>query len=323
MRLERVIRMAEEINSGRFPSVEHFCREFEVKERTVHEDIRYLRENMGLKVMFNRFRGGYYNAEPKSGLPEFELTNGEVFALTLGKEMLSQYTGTSFEPILRSAIEKICRRMPERVKVNVDDIKCMVKFNPGAVIPVDRKMFLDLNRACEKNLQVDIVYYGARRGETTERRIDPYRLLENRSTWYLIGYCHLRKDLRMFALHRIKDWNLTDDRFRPPEDLDVDKWIKSAFQLEHGDPEQRVRVRFQPLAARYISERKWHDSQTLEQHKDGGCTLEFSTQNLEEVKRWVLTYGAEAEVLEPAALRDMVRQELQEAAARYNCRLLA
>lgn len=318
MRLERVISMAEEINAGRYPSVEQFCREFEVQKRTVHEDIRYLRENMGLKIIYCRFREGYYNADSKQRLPEFNLTDGEVFALTLGKEMLSQYMGTSFEPVLRGAIEKICNRLPDKVKVDVDDIKCMVKFNPGAIIPVERKMFLDLNRACEKNLPVNVIYFGARKGEVTERRIDPYRILEDRSTWYVVAYCHLRKDMRMFALHRIRDWKLCDERFRPREDLDIDKWLRSAFQLEHGDAEQTVTVRFQPLAARYICERNWHHSQKLDKHKDGTCTLEFKTQNLDEVKRWVLTYGSEAEVLEPQALRDMVREEHQQAVARYN-----
>jgi predicted DNA-binding transcriptional regulator YafY len=310
--------MAEEINKGRYPNVDHFCREFEVKERTVHEDIRYLREDMGLKIVYDKFRGGYYNADPKQRLPEFNLTDGEIFALTLGKEMLSHYTGTSFEPVLRGAIGKICNRLPDRVKIDANDIKCMVKFNPGAVVPVHRKMFLDLNRACEKNLPVDIVYFGARKGETTQRRVDPYRLLENRATWYLVAYCHLRNDMRLFALHRIRDWSLRDERFRPREDIDIDQWLMSAFQLEHGDPEQRVRILFQPLAARYIRERTWHPSQKIEERKDGSCYLEFQTRNLDEAKRWVLTYGADAKVEEPAALMELVRNELRRAAANYN-----
>lgn len=317
MRFERVSRMIHEINRGRYPSTEHFCEEFEIKPRTVAEDIRFLREEMQLPIMFDRFKGGYYNSNPKMALPQFNLTDGEVFALTLGKEMLSQYTGTSFEAILRGAIEKIMERLPDKVKVDLEDIQCMVKFNPGAVIPISRKMFLDLNRACEKNIPIEIVYYTASSGETKSRRIDPYRLLEAKSTWYVIGYCHLRKGLRMFALHRIQDWKLLDERFHIPEDLDIDKWIGSAFELEHGDPEQTVKVHFRLPAARYICERKWHSSQQLEQHEDGSCTLEFRSQNLDEAKRWVLIYGADAEVLEPQGLREMVRNELQSAVARY------
>ena len=318
MRLERVIRMAEEINKGRYPTVQRFCDEFEVQERTVYEDVRYLKERMGMKIVYDRFRRGYYNADPRARLPEFELTEGEVFALTLGKEILAQYTGTAFEPVLRTAIEKIWKRLPDRVKIDVDDIRCMVKFNPGAVVPLDRKLFMNLNRACEKNIPVDIGYLGARRGELTGRRIDPYLLLEHRSTWYVVAYCRLRKAIRTFALHRIQEWNLCDERFHPQEGFDVNEWAQSGFLIEHGDPEQTVKIRFRPLAARYIVERRWHKSQKLHRHEDGSCTLELLTHNLDELKRWLLTYGPDAEVLEPPALRDMVREALQEAIACYN-----
>ncbi len=318
MRFERVARMIEEINKGRYPNVEHFCREFEIAPRTALGDIRYLKENMQQEILYDKYRGGYYNKNPKKELPQFNLTHGEVFALTLGKEMLSQYTGTSFEPLLRSAIEKICERLPQNVNVNIDDIKCMVKFHSNSVIPISKKLFLDINRACEKSLPVSIVYFGAKRGDTTERTIHPYRIIENRSTWYVVGHCRLRNDLRMFALHRIKSYKLIDERFRMPETLDIDKWLESAFQLEHGDPEQTVKVRFQPLSARYIRERSWHPSQQLEEHPDGACTLEFKSQNIEEAKRWVLTYGADAEVLEPIELRKLVADELHRAASQYN-----
>lgn len=317
-RLERLVMMADEINKGRNPTVEHFCREFEVQERTVYDDIRALKEMLGLNIAYDRFRGGYVNRNPAKTLPEFNLTDGEVFALTLGKEMLSQYTGTSFEPILQNAIEKICERLPNSVKVDPTDVLCMVKFNPGGIIPISRKMFLDLNRACENHSSVDISYYGAKKGEVSQRTIDPYRLLENRGTWYVVAYCHTQKDLRIFALHRIEKLTLLDEHFHHAENIDMDKWIESAFLLEHGDIEQTVKIHFQPLAARYIRERQWHHSQKLHEYKDGSCTLEFVTQSLDEVKRWVLIYGAEAEVLEPLILRDIVHNELKTAITQYD-----
>lgn len=316
-KLERLVVIEEEIRRGRFPTVEKLCQMFEVKERTIYDDIRQLRENMGLDIQFCRFRGGYYNRNPKKSLPVFDLSDGEVFALTMGKEMLSQYTGTAFETILRSAIEKISERLPDKVKVDLEDIRSMVKFRPGAIVPISRKMFLDLNRACEKNIPVDLVYLAASTGQISERTLFPYRLLENRGTWYVIGWCRLRNDLRMFALHRIKSYNLTDERFTPCEDLDIDAWVESAFQLEHGDEKQRVAIRFDPPSARYVRERTWHPSQELTEHEDGSCTLAFDTESLDEVKRWVLMYGAEAQVLLPEALAQMVKAEFDAALRKY------
>ncbi len=309
-RLERLVAMEDEINRGRYPSVERFCEMFEVKPRTVHEDIRCLKENMGLEVTFDRFRNGYFNANPKKQLPQFQLTDGEVFALTLGKEMLSEYTGTSFEPILRAALEKIYERLPNWVAVDLSDLKSMVRFQTGPVIGISRKTFLDLNGACEKHLPASLDYYSPKSDEVTQRVVEPQRLIENRGTWYLAAYCRMRQALRLFALHRIRSYKLLDNKFTPRSDEEIDKWLDAAFMLEHGDREYRVKIRFDAQAARYVSERTWHPTQELQTHDDGSCTLNLTTQSLDEMKRWVLTYGAQAEVVEPTELREMIAIEV-------------
>src|SRR5207253_7169267 len=140
--------------------------------------------------------------------------------------------------------------------------------------------------------------------------IDPYRLVESRGAWYVVAYCHLRKDLRLFALHRIAFYKLQNEPYEPTVSAEqIDTWVSSAFVLEHGDPEQEVTIKFDPVATRYIRERKWHASQKRTEHDDGSCTLSFKTHRLDEAKRWVLEYGASAEVLEPPELRAMLAEE--------------
>ncbi len=316
-RLERIMIMDGEIRKGYFPNVQKFCEMFEVKKRTVLEDIKVMKEGLGLEIAYDRFHAGYYNANPKKELPSFQLTEGEIFALTLGKEMLSQYTGTSFEPILRSALDKIRERLPDRIDVDLDDVRSLIRFNAGPVIPISRKLFLELNQSCEKTKSVQLEYYSASKDETTARKVDPYRLLEYRSTWYLVAYCHLRKDMRLFAIHRIKEYTLTEDKFAARDTAEIDRWLDSAFQLEHGNAEYRVKIRFAPAAARYVRERQWHHTQELTDCQDGGCVLSFTTQSLEEAKRWVLTYGSEAEVLEPPEFRTIMETEIRAAARLY------
>lgn len=318
LRLERLILLSEEFNRERYPDVQSLCQKYEIQPRTFYEDLRFIREFLGLDIKFQKSRGGYYNADPSKRLPSFELSQGEVFALTLGKEMLSQYVGTSFEPILRSAIEKIINRLPDRVKVNIDDIKCAVKFEPGAVIPVEKRALFELNRACEMQIQVEINYHSAHKDETSQRVIEPYMLLEYGGAWYVVAWCQMRKDMRYFALHRIEDFFLMEDfRFTPRAGFDVNAWVEKAFQMEHTGEEHRVKVHFNPHAARYIRERHWHDSQKLTEHEDRSCTLEFVTQSLDETKRWVLTYGSDAHVLEPPELQEMLLKEHSQAAEKY------
>lgn len=316
-RLERVCRIDAEIRRGTYPSVKKLCDMFEVQERTLYDDIRFLRDRMGLDIEFDRSKAGYFNKSPEKTLPSFELTNAEVFALTIGKDMLSAYTGTSFEPILKSALEKIYQRLPGKVEVNIEELRSMIRFKPNPLTPVNRKAFLDLNRACEKNLPTELKYYAPSTDEVTERTIYPHRLVEHQGLWYVIGYCTLRNDLRKFALHRIQHYHLHDARFEPIPDQEIDNWLAGAFMIEHRESEQLVKIKFAARAANYIRERIWHNSQTIEEHPDGTCTLSLQSPSLDEVARWVLSYGAEAEVLAPSDLRDKMQSTLAKALENY------
>lgn len=317
-KLERILAIDAEICRGRYPSLTNLCEKFEVSERTLHEDIRFLRENLAREIDFDHFKGGYFNSNPEKRLPAFELSSGEVFALTLGKELMSLYIGTSFESTLRSALEKISERLPEKVQVDPEEIKSIIRFRGGSIIPISGKMFTDINKACDMHKQLEFTYYAASKGETTKRSVDPQVLLHDRGTWYLVAYCHSRLALRIFALHRIRDYKMLDTTFAPMPGEELTSWMNTAFQLEHGEREYSVKVSFAPNAARYIRERNWHPQQVLKNAEDGSCTLVFPASSLEEVLRWLSPYGADALVLEPGELRDMVVNSLKSTLEKYN-----
>ncbi|HEY9680320.1 MAG TPA: WYL domain-containing protein [Oculatellaceae cyanobacterium] len=321
-KLERVLAIDAEICRGRYPSVNDLCQQFEIAERTLHEDIRYLKENLAREIEFDRARNGYYNSNAAKKLPEFELSSGELFALTLGKELLSLYIGTSFESTLRSALEKVCERLPDKVRVMPEDVTSIVHFHSGQIVPVSGKLFLDLRKACDSSSQVEITYYAASTGDTTTRIVDPQIVLHQAGNWYLIAYCNLRQALRLFALHRIRDYKLLNNSGRSIARDDLDAWIYSAFQLEHGEKIFQVKIEFAPHAARYIRERTWHSQQSLEDLDDGSCILSFPASSLEEVHRWIAPYGDDALIIEPPELRDFVVANLERSLARYSSRFV-
>lgn len=204
------------------------------------------------------------------------------------------------------------------MKISAADLAGAVKFDGVGVIPISRKMFFDLNEASAANKSVHITYWAASKDEVTERLVDPYLLVENRDIWYLVAWCHLRKDKRIFALHRIKDYCVSEQTFEDSANGNIDEWMQLKFLLEEKDGLQQVNIHFGKLSSRYIRERIWHKQQKLSEHEDGTCSLEFPTLSLDETKRWVLQYGADAEVIAPPALRDMVAAELKQAAERYS-----
>lgn len=316
-RFMRLVRILDLINRGRCPGREDLAREFECSVRTVDNDIQLLRDNH-YAIEFDDFRNGYINTNPDQKLPEFDLDYSEVFALTIGKDMLSEYSGTSLEPVLRSALDKIADRLPEKVRVNLKDFVTAVRFKPSGTVSISRKLFFDFADACDDQRIIDISYYGARKGQYTQRKIEPLRVVEHGGAWYCIAWCRLRNDIRMFALHRIQKYTVMDETFIERDGIDVDSFVKQAFLLEHAGEEQRYSIWFDPLAARYVRERQWHPSQEITDHLDGSLTFAFSATSLDEVRRWVLGFGASAHVLEPAELRRILAEEFEDAHKMYS-----
>jgi predicted DNA-binding transcriptional regulator YafY len=86
--------------------------------------------------------------------------------------------------------------------------------------------------------------------------------------------------------------------------------MRHSFKVMH-DEVYTVKVRISPGWARWAGEKIWHESQKAKKNGDGSLELMFWVAGLDEIKRWVLSFGPEARVLEPAKLKDMIRSDLQ------------
>jgi proteasome accessory factor B len=127
---------------------------------------------------------------------------------------------------------------------------------------------------------------------------------------YVIGHDDRRGEVRTFALERIQKVEITSERFQVPETFDFETYMESALGIFRG-PETRVRIAFRGMAAPAIVERQWHPSQRIETRRNGTIVLSLEVADTLELRRWIMSFGAEAEVLEPVSLRNEIRDELQ------------
>ena len=148
------------------------------------------------------------------------------------------------------------------------------------------------------------------------RKVDPYRIWFFNGTFYLIGYCHMRNEVRVFALDRIKMLHQTKESFEVVEDFDFEEFLRPSFGVYQGEP-VKVRILFSIEAAGYIKEKIWHDSQKIVPQKDGSIVFEVEVAGTEEIKFWVMSWGSKAEVLEPQSLREEIRVEAEAAVEKY------
>lgn len=315
--LERIFEIDRQIRDGRYPNAQQLAATLEVSSRVIFLDRQFMVDRLGAPIQFDRRRGGWYYANSSYALPSVMVTEGELLAFFLSVEIAQRSLGKSMEQDLRSAVTKISANLKGPVTVDLGLLKTHYTFAMPAISTVNEKLLMDIHTAIRENRQMHIYYYTASRNAHTDRVVDPYHLYNLHGDWYLIGYDHLRGAFRNFLAGRIEKWVMLDDTFQPSPGFDIDTWMGQAFQAERGDETAHVVICFDAYQARYIKERRWHESQQIEDLPDGGLILRFSSGGLNEVKRWVMQYGDHAEVIAPEELRKEVIGEVQKMVRRY------
>lgn len=317
-KLNRIVQMDALIRGGGYPSISTFRARFEVSERTIHDDLTYLKDSFHAPLRHDRSRGGYYYTDPTYVLPSVIATEGELLAFFLGAELARRYLGTSFEAPLRSAIAKLSLSLPEKLQLDLGQLTQHYTFQPGATASADPLLLVGLSTAIAECRPVAMTYFTASRGERNARTIEPYHLYNVRGDWQVIAFDRLREQFRNFAVGNIEKWTVsTDERFVRDAEFSPTSYLAQGFLAEHGDTPHAVEIWFDAYQARYIRKRQWHPTQEIVEHADGALTLRFRTGALGEVRRWVMSYGRHAVVRAPAALAAEVATEAAAVVAQY------
>jgi predicted DNA-binding transcriptional regulator YafY len=294
--------------------------EFEVTVRTAYRDLDFMRDQWGVPLEFDRGKGTYRLTEPLAELPPVTLSQGELIALYFAEKVLAQYRNTPFEHDLANAFKKIQDLLPEQVRVSPSTLDDFLSFDPGPLHTPDVGVFRDVLAAQHARQKLVIRYRSLSSNITGQRRIHPYHLFNHHGDWYVLAWDERHGEIRIFALHRIQRVNQTTEAFEIPPRFSFKKFMKDAFAIQQGGRPVDVSIRFAARQARWIRERKWHSSARLQEEIGGGLVLHLKVAETCEIKRWVMQYGQEAEVLKPASLREAVREELQAAAKLYRDR---
>ncbi|MGH7989504.1 MAG: helix-turn-helix transcriptional regulator [Limisphaerales bacterium] len=305
--LERMLRIHQTLQAGKFPNASTLAREIEVATKTIHRDIEFMRDRLNLPVEFNKTRNGYFYTEEVGAFPNVQITEGELFALVVAEKALQQYRGTSFEKPLLSAIKKMEQALPDTISLNLADIEQTISFRTRAEPILDLKIFDALAKAVAQRKQLELNYRkpGAKKSES--RLVDPYHLSNINGEWFLFAHDHARKDIRTFVPARIQSVKPTGKVFERPQKFSLEKRLRDSFGVHSGEGEFEVVIRFNARAADYVREKKWHESQRLHELKNGGVELKLKLSSLAEIERWILSWGGDAIVLKPRELADAVR----------------
>jgi predicted DNA-binding transcriptional regulator YafY len=307
------------IASKRGKSVQDLASELSCHSRTVYRDLEAL-QVAGFPVYTERKNQKNYwslmeSAKHQIPIP-FNIT--ELMALYFSSDMLKMLKNTLFYDSLESLFQKIKATLPPEYMTYLRHVESSLKVDlkPTKDYSQFREIIDQINEAILNRRHVRITYFVMSRKKTSQRMVAPYRLWFFDGTFYMLGFCHLRKDIRLFAVDRIRKMVLTDTTFEAPQDFDIENFLRDSFGAFLGDPVQ-VAIHFSPRVAGYVDEKIWHESQVVEKQMDGSLIFKAEIAGTEEIKFWILRWGKDAVVLEPDSLREEIRMEAEGILRKY------
>ena len=309
--LERMMKIHQAIQSGKFPNATSLAGELEVSTKSIQRDLEFMRDRFELPLEYNKARNGYFYTQAVSAFPTLQITEGELFALLVAEKALQQYRGTTFEKPLVSAFKKMASSLPDTVSLNLAEWEQTISFRTTAEPILNLEIFDALGKATSHRHQLKLTYRKPGKKETESRLVDPYHLANINGEWFLFAYDHDRKDIRTFVPARIQKLEKTGKSFARPRKFSLEKRLRDSFGVHSAEGEFQVVIRFNELVADYIREKKWHESQQLIELKKGGVELRLKLSSLAEIERWILGWAGNAVPLQPPELVRSVRNSAE------------
>jgi len=306
--LERMLRIHQALQSGRYPNALKLAADLEVSAKSIHRDFEFMRDRLELPLAYDFTHKGYHYTQEVGNFPTLQITEGEMFALLVAEKALQQYRGTAFERPLVSAFKKMAAALPDTVSLNIAEWEQTISFRTRAEPILNLEIFDALSKAAAQRAQLQLTYRKPGQRATELRVVDPYHLANINGEWFLFAWCHLRQDIRTFVPARIQAVEPTGRTFARPRKFSLEKRLRDSFGVQSGQGSFEVVLHFNEMVADYIREKKWHESQVLRELEGGGLELRLKLSSLAEVERWVLGWAGNARVIQPLELADSVAQ---------------
>jgi len=293
-------------------SVSDLAKKVSCHSRTVYRDLEALQIE-GFPIYTEKKDGKTVwcileTAKKKAPIP---LSLSELMALYFGRDMLNVLKNTIFYDSLKSLFSKIKTTLPVEYIAFLEQFEKNIKVgqHPYKLYTGFKETLNKVNLAIEAKKYVDLSYFTMSRNKNTRRKVAPYNIWFFDSTFYLVGLCMKREEIRTFAFDRIRSLELTGESFDRPDDFSVEEYMRPSFGVFHGEP-TKVKIWFAPEAAGYVKEKIWHESQIISDQKDGSVIFEAEVAGIAEIKIWIMGWGAKAKVLEPESLKEEIKLEI-------------
>ena len=200
---------------------------------------------------------------------------------------------------------------------NMENIHRYVSYLPNGVSTARYEDLEILGKACRDSREVEIDYRAASSGKKGKRTLRPRHLFNHGGNWYLLASSPKSDTVACYHLARMGKKIKLGQSFPPYEPFDLTAAREHAFGAFFGSGKHRVKVIFDQVAAPFVREKRWNNTQEVTEREDGGVDFEITVCDLVEIKAWVLSWGMHARATGPKRLLDEIKAELKEMKKQY------
>lgn len=299
------------ISRSQYPSIAELTEHFDVSERSIYRYLEII--NMIDPIEFDREKGGYKFINSRR-IKKIALKDDEFLMLIVMGEAISHLG----DP-LKQEFRKWADNFTGLAGTPKKQLPVVIRI-PNAI--ENEKLsghFQTISASILERRSIDMIYHTLHSRETKERRVDPYGLVFYEGTWLFIGYCHLRNEVRTFALDRINSLRATNLYFESKDTFDIKTCLSDSWGIIYDDKKVDVTVRFVEKIAEYILRKeKWHPSEKRTILPNGEVEMTFTVVGTDEIKRWIYTWTPYVEVVKPDCLRAEIKKEMSLSAEKHS-----
>lgn len=305
---ERFVWFDHQVRQKKYPNANSLATHFEISNKTAQRDIDFMRHRLHCPLHYDPSEKGYFYKDETFSLPMIYLSSEELWSLLIARKILQDISGGTSGPEISSIVDKITSIL-QRHSIPSHSIDDTFSFQFIEYSPTPEPVFKAVLEGCLKKRRLNFIYYSPASEEKSERTVEPYHLLNYMGTWHVIGFCHLRKEIRDFALNRISEAKVLRKSFKIPPSFDFEDYFSSTFGLYKGKSTEEVTLRFTPEKSKWIKTQIWHRNQKTTFLPDGSLEISFPVSDFSEIKREILKHGSQVEVIKPRILREWVKSE--------------
>jgi len=320
--MERLYRIEQMLRSQQKITFEQMKAALEVSPATLKRDLSYLRDRLGVPVIYDRFALSYRIDDTPAGrkieLPGLWFTADELKALLTMHKLLSEL---NTDGLLGFSVDALLSRIKCMMGTELADVETLLQRvqlkTTGARRGVSPANFHTVSTALLKSKRLELEYKARSKSTPELRQISPQRLVYYGDNWYLVAFCHAREALRVFSLDQMFNLRLEDSPAHLLPQNELTASIDSGYGIFQGGELQRAEILFRGDSVKWVQDQHWHPDQKMTLQPDGSLLIHVPYLNPAELVVDIMSWGAGCEVLAPESLRLQVLHQLQQALAKY------